>query len=36
MSMEKFLNGDRVYELWAKIKSALSAKQNVLDRKSVV
>lgn len=30
MSMEKFLNGDRVYELWAKIKSALSAKQNVL------
>ena len=24
------MNGDRVYELWAKIKSALSAKQNVL------
>ena len=30
MSMEKFLNGDRVYELWAKIKSALSGKQDVL------
>lgn len=30
MSVEKFLNSDRVYELWAKIKEALAGKQDVI------
>lgn len=30
MSAEKFLNSDRVYELWAKIKDAMAGKQDVI------